>query len=50
VDAAKEAGKLLDDLPQRWEDANLNGKRRLLLTTLDAVDEKCIVASRPKPA
>ena len=55
VDAAKEAGKLLEDLPQLWEDTNPNEKRRLLLTILDAVyvdtvKDKSIVAIRPKPA
>ena len=55
VDAAKEAGKLLEDLPPLWEEANLAERRKLLLTMLDAVyvdtvEEKSIVAIRPKPA
>ena len=55
IDTAKEAGKLLEDLPQLWEGANLAERRKLLLTMLDAVyvdtvEEKAIVAIRPKPA
>ena len=55
VDAAKEAGKLLEDLPSLWDEANLSERRQLLLTMLDAVyvdtvEEKSIVAIRPKPA
>ena len=55
VDAAKEAGRLLEDLPQLWEQADLGEKRKILLTMLEAVyvdtvEEKSIVAIRPKPA
>ena len=55
VDSAKEAGELLGDLPALWEAATLSEQRRLLITMLDAVyvdtvDEKAIVAIRPKPA
>ena len=55
VDAAKEAGKLLEDLPSLWDEANQSERRKLLLTMLDAVyvdtvEEKAIVAIRPKPA
>ena len=55
VDAAKEAGKLLEHLPSLWQDADLSERRNLLLTMLDAVyvdtvEEKSIVAIRPKPA
>ena len=55
VDSAKEAGKLLEHLPQLWKEANLTERRQLLLTMLDAiyvdtVDEKSVVAIRPKPA
>ena len=32
-----EAGKLLGNLPQLWEEANLSERRNLLLTMLDAV-------------
>ncbi len=55
VDSAKEAGQLLEDLPALWKAATLAEQRKLLLTMLDAVyvdtvDEKAIVAIRPKPA
>ena len=55
VDAAKEAGELLESLPSLWEEANLSERRKLLLSMLDAVyvdtvEEKSIVAIRPKPA
>ena len=49
VDAAREAGKLLENLPPLWEQANLGERRRILLTMLDAVyvdtiEEKSVVA------
>ena len=55
VDAAKEAGKLLECLPQLWEEANASERHDILLTMLDAVfvdtlEEKAVVAIRPKPA
>ena len=55
VDSAREAGELLEDLPAPWEEATLAERRKLLLTMLDAVyvdtvEEKSIVAIRPKPA
>ena len=55
VDAAREAGKLLEDLPALWEQANMGEPRQILLTMLDAVyvdarEEKAVVAIRPKPA
>ena len=55
VDAAVEAGKLLENLPMLWGQANLDERRRTLLTMLDAVyvdtlEERSIVAIRPKPA
>ena len=55
VDSTEEAGKLLEDLPGLWEAATLAERRKLLLTMLDAVyvdtvEEKAIVAIRPKPA
>ena len=45
----------MEDLPQLWEEARLTERRQLLLTMLDAiyvdtVDEKSVVAIRPKPA
>ena len=55
ANAAEEAGRLLNDLPRLWKNANLDEKRRLLLSMLDAAyvdakEEKRIVAIRPKPA
>ena len=55
TDSAREAGKLLENLPAIWEGANIAERRKLLLTMLDAVyvdtvEEKAIVAIRPKPA
>ena len=55
IDVAKEAGKLLESLQMLWEKANLMEQRKLLMTMLDAVyvdtvEEKSIVAIRPKPA
>ena len=55
VDAARDAGKLLEDLPRLWDQANLTERRRPLLSMLDAVyvdtiEEKSVVAITPKPA
>jgi len=55
ANAAEEAGKLLKDIPKLWAGANLEERRKLLLTMLDAVyveakEAKCIVAIKPKPA
>ena len=55
ADAAVNAGKLLEDLPLLWDKADLGERRRILMTMLDAVyvdtvEEKRIVAIRPKPA
>ena len=55
MDAAKEAGRLLEDLPKLWDGADLSERRKLLLTMLDAVyvetvEERTIVAILPKPA
>ena len=53
ANAAKEAGKLVLNLPKLWAEANLEEQRKLLLTIMDAVyiDTKnnLIVAIRPKP-
>ncbi|MDD5287522.1 MAG: recombinase family protein [Dehalococcoidales bacterium] len=54
ADAAEEAGKLILNLPTLWNEANLEERRKLLLTMLDAVyfeskQLKSIVAIRPKP-
>ena len=53
--AAMEAGKLLENLPDLWEEADLTEMRKLLMAMLDAayvdtVEEKSVVAIRPKPA
>jgi hypothetical protein len=55
IDAATEAGKLLENLPQLWKEADLGERHKILQTMLDAVyvdtvEEKTIVAIRPKPA
>ena len=55
VDAAKEAGKLLEQLPALWEEADLSERRKLLTAMLEAVyvdtvEERAIVALKPKPA
>jgi len=55
IDSAKEVGKLLESLPTLWDQANLAERRALLISMLDAVyvdtvEEKAIVAIRPKPA
>jgi hypothetical protein len=55
ADLALEAGRLLEDLPRLWKKAGLTERRCILMTMLDAVyvdtvEEKRIVAIRPKPA
>ena len=55
IDSAKEAGKLLEDLPCLWEKATMGEQRTLLMTMLDAVyvdarEEKRVVAIKPKAA
>ena len=47
-----EAGKLLENLPVLWEEADLAERRKLLMAMLDAVyvdtvEEKSVVAIRP---
>jgi len=54
ANAAEEAGRLIQDLPRLWSEANLAERRKLLLTMMDAVyvdakEEKRIVAIKPKP-
>jgi len=54
ADAAEEAGKLVQDLRKLWAGANLDERRRLLTSILDAVyvdtrQTKSVVATRPKP-
>ena len=52
ADAAASAGKLISELPRLWSDANLEERRKLLLTMLDAVyvdsKQNIIVAIKPK--
>ena len=52
--AAEEAGKLIQDLPTLWAEANEEEQRKLLLTMLDAVyidtkETKSVIAVKPKP-
>ena len=54
ANADEEAGKLIMNLKNLWAEANLEERRKLLLTMLDAVyvdtrKTKSIVAIRPKP-
>ena len=53
--AAKEAGRLLVDMPRLWAGATLQERHQLLTTILDAVyidmkDRKSIVSVRAKTA
>mgnify|MGYP007027296887 CR=1 FL=1 len=55
VDAARQAGELLESLPVVWGEADLAERRRILTSMLEAVyvdaaEEKRIVAIKPKPA
>ena len=55
VDAAQEAGKLLENLPSLWEAADMGERRMILSTMLEAVyietvEERTIVALKSKPA
>ena len=55
MDATRQAGKLLEELPNLWEEADLGERRKILVTMLDAVyvdtlEEKSVVGLRPKPA
>jgi len=55
VDAAKEAGRLLADMPRRWAGATLQERHQLLTMILDAVyidmkGSKSIVSVKAKPA
>jgi len=55
VNAADEAGKLIQSLPRLWGKANMTERRKMLVTMLDAVyvdakDDKAVVAIKPKPA
>ena len=51
--AAEEAGYLVEQLPALWREADMDERRRLLLTMLEAVyvdtkEEKRVVAIKPK--
>ena len=55
ADEAVTAGTLVEDLPALWDSRKLIERRRILMTMLDAVyvdtvEERRIVAIRPKPA
>ncbi len=55
VDSAKEAGRLLADMPRLWAGATLRERHQLLTTILDAVyidlkGSKSIVSVKVKPA
>ena len=54
-DATREAGNLLEELLNLWEEADLGQRRMILLAILDAVyvdskEDRAIVALKPKPA
>jgi site-specific DNA recombinase len=54
VDAAREAGRLIIDLPKLWLAANATEKRKIIMTVLDAVyvdakQTKSIIAIKPRP-
>ena len=53
MDAAENAGKLIEELPDLWHKANQTERRTLLMTMLDAVyvdakGKKRVVAIKPK--
>ncbi len=55
ADAVAEAGRLVEDLPTLWTEADAGERRRLLLAVLDAVyvdmrEAKAVVSIRPKAA
>ena len=55
VSTVQEAGRLMENLPALWEQADLTERRTILLTMLDAVyldteSDQSIVALKPKPA
>jgi len=53
VEAAEEAGKLLQDLPRLWSLANVTERRAILVSMLDAIyidtRHNLMVAIKPKP-
>jgi site-specific DNA recombinase len=55
VNATREAGELISNLPGLWQQANLTERRKIILSMLDAVyidpkQTKSVVAIKPKPA
>ena len=55
VNAAEDAGKLLQDLPRLWEQSSMTERRSLLLAMLEAVyvdhkENNAVVAIQPQPA
>ncbi len=55
ADAAEQAGKSIEKLPELLKEGTLQERRKLLLTMLDGVyidtrDDKRVVAIKPKPA
>ena len=55
VNATREAGRLLEELPTLWGEAYLGERRKLLTAMLEAVyidtvEERAMVALKPKPA
>jgi hypothetical protein len=55
LDSVQQAANLLENLPQLWEEANLGERWKILQAMLegvyvDPVEEKAIVALKPKPA
>jgi site-specific DNA recombinase len=54
MNATEEAGRLINHLPELWSEANMDEKRDLLLTMLEAVyfdvkQTRSIIAIKPKP-
>ena len=54
VNAAKEAGELIHNLPKLWKEANSTERKNIIVTILDAVyvdakKSKSIIAIKPKP-
>jgi hypothetical protein len=55
LESVQQAAKLLEDLPQLWEEANLGERWKTLQAMLegvyvDTVEEKAVIALKPKPA
>ena len=53
--ATRQAGKLIEELPELWTGAEIGEQRKVLTAMLDAIyvdtiDEQTVVALQPKPA